>query len=154
MHVQLCTLDKCCEHQRIHLLKRSLQDVHVHLCMCSLFVQRWGNEDGGVQLVYESTCWLAWGVISDRRKDRGVVCVFSIWNADGSVCGCMCVYTHIAHMGYLDVSPGVGVRHLEDTKNPDGLNLGIYIFVYVYTVHMCMYMLGGGMRCWTNCFFL
>ena len=30
----------------------------------------------------------------------------------------------------------------------------IHIFVYVYKVHMCMYMLGGGMRSWTNCFFL
>jgi len=53
-----------------------------------------GNEGGRVQLVYESICCLAWGVISDRRRDRGVVCVFSISNAGGSVCGCMWVYTH------------------------------------------------------------
>jgi len=109
-----------------------------------------GNEDGVVQLVYEGTCCLAWGAIFDRRKDSGVVCVFSIFNASGSVCGCRCVYTHTrthtAHMGYLDMSPGVGMRHLEGLKNPDGLNLGIHIFVYVYKVHMCMYMLGGGMR--------
>jgi len=115
-----------------------------------------GNEDGVVQLVYEGTCCLAWGAIFDRRKDSGVVCVFSIFNASGSVCGCRCVYTHTrthtAHMGYLDMSPGVGMRHLEGLKNPDGLNLGIHIFVYVYKVHMCMYMLGGGMRSWTNCF--
>jgi len=57
-------------------------------------------------------------------------------------------------MEYSDVSPGVGMRHLEGPTNPDGLNLGIYIFVYVYKVHMCMYMLGGGMRSWTDCFFL
>ena len=42
-------------------------------CMCSLFHLTLGNEDGGVQLVYESACCLAWGVIFDRRKDRGVV---------------------------------------------------------------------------------
>jgi len=154
----MCTLDRCCEHQRTHLPTRSLQDVHMRLCMCSLFVQRWGNEDGGVQLVYESICCLAWGVLFERRKDRGVVCAFSISNAGGSVCGCMCVYTH-AHthtiqMGYSHVSPGVGRRHLEGPKNPDGLNLGIFIFVYVYKVHMYMYMLGGGMRSWTDCFFL
>jgi len=136
------------------------------------------------------------GFIFDRRKDRGVVCVFSIFNAGGSVCGCMCVYTHThthtAQMGYLDVSPGVGMRlpaktqktensnlhgseghrpsskstksliqvikaiinHLEGPKKPDGLNVGINIFVYVYKVHMCMYMLRGGMRPWTNSFFL
>ena len=109
-----------------------------------------GNEDGRVQLVYESTCCLAWGVIFDRRKDRGVVCVFSILNAGGSVCGCMCVYTHThthtAQMGYSVVSPGVGMRRPEGLKHPDGLNLGICVFVFVYIVHMCMYILGGGMR--------
>jgi len=127
------------------------------LCMCSLFVQRWGDDDGGVQLFYESTCCLGWGFIFDRRKDRGVVYFFSILNAGGSVCGCMCVYTHThthtAQMGYSHVSTGVGMKHLEDPKNPGGLNLGIYICVYVYKVHMCMYMVGGGMRSWTNCFF-
>jgi len=66
MHLQVlwCTLDGCCQHQPIHLLTRSLQDVHMRLCKCSLFVQRWGNEDGGFQLVYEGTYCLAWGAIS------------------------------------------------------------------------------------------
>ena len=63
--------------------------------MCSLFHLSFGNENGGVQLVYESTCCLAWGVILDRRKDRGVDCVFSTFNAGGSVCGCICdAHTH------------------------------------------------------------
>jgi len=61
------------------------------------------------------------------------------------MCVCVCAYTHThthtAQMGYLDVSPGVGIRHLQGPKNPDGLNLGIHIFVYVYKVHMCIYML-------------
>ena len=121
--------------------------------MCNLIHLALGNEDGRVQLVYESTCCLACDVIFDRRKDRGVVCVFSIFNAGGSVCGCKCVYTHThthtARMGYSDVNQGVEMR----LKNPDGLNLGIHIFVCVYKVHVCMYMLGGGMRSWTNCFF-
>ena len=73
-----------------------------------------------------------------------------------------CVYahthTHTAQMGYSVVSPGVGMRHLEGPKNPDGLNLSIHIFTHVYKVHMYLlctqYMLGGGMRSWTNCFFL
>ena len=38
MHVQVCTLDRCCEHHRTHLLTRSLQDVRVRSCMCSLFI--------------------------------------------------------------------------------------------------------------------
>jgi len=62
-------------------------------------------------------------------------------------------HTHTTQFGYLDVSPGVGLRHLEGPKNPDGLNLRIHIFVYVYKVHMCIHMLRGGMRSWTNCFF-
>ena len=53
---------------------------------------------------------------------------------------CVYAYTHIhaAQMVYLDVSrgPGVGMRHLEGPKNPNGLNLGIHVFVYVYKVHI------------------
>ena len=210
MHVQVCTLDRCWEYQRTHLLHARYREMcicamythvymhmymyiymcmHVYIyiyvcifmriyayvygcvyvcvcmymyiyvcicmclyiciclytaCMCSLFHLTLGNEDGGVQLVYESACCLAWGVFFDRRKDRDVVCVFSIFNVGGSVCGCVCVYTHThTHT----------TQHLEGPKNPDGLNLGIHIFVYVYKVHMCTYILRGGMRSWTNCFF-
>jgi len=70
---------------------------------------------------------------------------------------CVCIrthtHTHNAQMGYSVVSPGVGMRHLEGPKNADGLNLGIHIFVYVYKVHICIFILKGGMRTWTNCFF-
>ena len=66
---------------------------------------------------------------------------FGIFNARGSVRGHMCVYTHThtpaAQMGYSDVSPGVGMRYLEGLKNPDGLNLGIYVFVYGCTRPAC-----------------
>ena len=70
------------------------------------------------------------------------------------VCVSVCIRTH-THTLYKcsDVSPGVGMRHLEGPKNPDGLNLDIHIFVYVHKVHMCIDMLRGGMRSWTNCFF-
>jgi len=161
MHVQVCTLDRCCEHQRTYLLHARYRMricaiyihvymhifmcrcvrmyvsificmyaftcvcvhawmniyvyvyVHVHvyiyicicmcvyiymylyiMCMCSLFHLALGDEDGGVQVVYESACCLAWGTIFDKRKYIGVVCVFSIFNAGGSVCVCECVYTH------------------------------------------------------------
>jgi len=39
----------------------------------------------------------------------------------------------------LDVSPGVGMRHLEGPKNPDGLNLSIHIFVCVHSTHVYIY---------------
>ena len=67
----------------------SLYHVYVRLFDLAL-----GIEDGGVQLVYESACCLVWRAMIDRRKDCVVVCVFSIFNAGGSVCVCECVYTH------------------------------------------------------------
>jgi len=55
------------------------------------------------------------------------------------VCVSMCIRTHTHTLHRCsDVSPGVGMRHLEGPKNPDGLNLDIHIFVYVYKVHMCL----------------
>jgi len=106
--------------------------------MCSVCAQfihsALGNGGGEVQLVCDCTCGLACEVIFDGRKDRCVVRVSVFFNASGSVCWHMCVYTHThtpaAQMGYSDVSPGVGMRYLEGLKNPDGLNLGIYVFVY------------------------
>jgi len=68
-------------------------------------------------------------------------------------CMRVCVSVFACLFMCSDVSPGVGMRHLEGPKNVDGLNLGIHVFVYVYKVHMCIYMLRGGMRSWTNCFF-
>ena len=94
----------------------------------------------------------------DIKKDRGVVCAFSIFNAGGSVYGCMCVYmhtnTHTAQMGYSVVSPGVGMRHLESRKNPDRLERSIYVdrigaqstFVYKYAGLR-------GLMIWANCLF-
>ena len=73
------------------------------------------------------------------------------------MCACVCVYAHThTHCadGVLGCELGVGMRHLEGPNNPDGLNLGIHIFLYVYKVHMCIYVLRGGMRSWANCFFL
>jgi len=110
--------------------------------MCVQFIHSaLGDKGGGVQLVCESTYGLAWGVVFDRRKDRGFVCVSVFFNASGSVCEHVCVYTHThtpaAQMGYSDVSPGVGMRYLEGLKNPDGLNLGIYVFVYGCTRPAC-----------------
>ena len=122
-------------------------------CTCSLFHLALRNGDG----VCESTCCLAWGVILTEGK-IGVLSVSSLFSTRVGVyvgvCVCIRTHTHTVQLVYLDVSPGVGMKHLEGPKNPDGLILGIHIFVYVYKVHMCIYMLRGGMRSWTNRFFL
>ena len=152
MHSDRCSEHHACAgvyvkqvlwHQRTHLRTRLLQGVHMRSCMRSLFIESWAyNEGWGVQLVYEGICCLTWGVILDRRRDRGVVCVFSILNAGGSVSVCMCMYTqthtYTAYMGYSDVSPRVRMRHLEGPKNPDGLNLGIYMYSYMCTKYTCV----------------
>ena len=107
--------------------------------------------------VYVYKLWLcisafvAWcGRLFLAEGKIGVLSVSSLFfDAGESVYGCMRVYMH-THTniapGALDVSPGVGTRHLEGPKNPDELNLGTSVFVHVYKVHMCIYMLGGGMR--------
>ena len=58
----------------------------------------------------------------------------------------VCMYIHLYECMPLHL-------YLEGPKNPDGLNLDIHMFVYVYKVHMIIYMLRGVMRSWTNCFF-
>jgi len=82
----------------IHARYRMCICAHV----CSVFHLALGNKDGD-KLVCKKTCCLVWGIIFNTRKDRGVVCVFSIFKAGGSVCGCMCVYmhthTHTSQMG-------------------------------------------------------
>jgi len=95
-------------------------------------------------------------------KDRGVVCVFSVFkfNAGGSVCGCMCVNTHThTHTHCTDEVPGCEPRGRDET--PGGpkesrwtKSLHIHMIRVCVQVHMCMYLLGGGMRSWTKCFFL
>jgi len=48
---------------------------------------------------------------------------------------CVWVYAHTHTRctdGVLECEPSGRKRPLEGLKNPDGLNLGIYVFVYVY----------------------
>jgi len=113
--------DRCCGHRVCGCVRLTgVANISVHICVharyrvciCAFmyvqFVHSALERGWRVELDYESTCCLAWGIIYDRRRDRDVVCVFSIFNADGSVCGRRCVYTHIhthtTHMGYSDVS--------------------------------------------------
>jgi len=87
--------------------------------------------------------WCGGLLLTERQIEVLSLCL-CIFDVGGSVRGCMCVYTHThtqsAHW-VLDVSRGVGMRHLEDPKNLDGLNLGKYVFIQLYKVHTCIYML-------------
>jgi len=74
----------------------------------------------------------------------GSVSLFFLQGVDEYVL-CVCVYTHAhtMHVGYSDVSPGVGTRHLE---SPEEIQMygsdSIHTYRAVYQVHMYIYMLG------------
>ena len=60
-----------------------------------------------------------------------------------SVCVNAHTHTHCTDgvLGCVNASPGVGMRHLEGPKNPDGLNLGIYVYprICVQSTHVYVY---------------
>ena len=47
--------------------------------------------------------------------------------------------THIQHVGYTDVSPGVRRRRLEGPTKPDGLNRHICVRIWLQSTHVYMY---------------
>ena len=112
--------------------------------MCTLFHLTLGNEDGKIQLVYESACCLAWGVIFVGRKNRGVVCVFSIFNAGGSVCGCMCVCIRTRTQYYTDGVLGCEPRSRDEIPGGPEESRStkfrhIYIRICVQSTHVYIY---------------
>jgi len=106
------------------------------------------------------TLWralVAWrgGLFSIEGETETLSFVFSIFDAArvGVYVGVhMHTHTHTAHE-VLNLSSGVGTRHLEGPKNLDGLNFAKHTFIYVYKVHVCMYVLGGGMKSGLAAFF-
>jgi len=120
---------------------QSLQGVHMRSCMRSLFIRVGGRGcRGSASLCRVLVAWRR-GLFLTEGETGVLPCVFSIFDAGERVCVCVNLYTHThthtAH-GVLDVSPVVGTRHLEGPKNPDGLNLGIYVFVNVYKVNLSL----------------
>ena len=84
-----------------------------------------------------------------------VLSVSSLSLTRACVSVCIRTHTHTAQMGCSDVSPGVGMRHLEGPKNPDRLKRSIHVdrigvhttFVYIYAVLRVLMI-------WANCFFV
>ena len=121
---------------------------HYRVCTCARmfavcsFTLR--DEDGGVQLGHAGHLSLGVEGYFNRSRDRSVVLCLSILDAGACVRGCMCVYTHtLAHTAHrvLDVSPGVGTRHLKGPKNPDRLNLAkMYSYLcIIQSTHVYIY---------------
>ena len=83
--MQVCTLNRCCEHQRTHLRTRSLQDVHMRSCMCSLFIQRWGTRVGGYSESMRVLVDLRGGLFL-TEGETGVVSEYSLFFSRGWEC--------------------------------------------------------------------
>jgi len=129
LHTVFDTSLHICEHTRCRVCKCAR--------VCAACPLLFGDESVRVQLVYSGHLLLGVGCCFDRGRDRGVVCVFSILIGVAVYVGvCICIRTHTRTLdvGYLEV----GTRHLEGLSNPNGLNLGIYAFVYVYEIRMCI----------------
>jgi len=136
---------------------RLLQSVHVRSCMRSVFIsfgpRGWKGSASHTDHIQGTCCWCGtllfpWGMIE-------ILFVFILFlDARGSVCGCICMYTHIhthCTWGTLTWAQGRD-KTLEGPEESRWTDLGIYVFVWMYKVHMCIYMLRGGIRSWTNCF--
>jgi len=110
--------------------------------------------------------WRGGLFLTKGKVGSGVVCVFFIFNAGGIVqCVYVGVYAH-THTHCTDSVLGCQPRSWDET--PGGpeesrwtQSWHTYIRICVQSTHMCtkhtcvcMYMLGGGMTSWTNCFFL
>jgi len=139
----------------LHIWKHTLLRSCTCARVCALCSFTLGDECGEVQLVYTGHLLMAWGFLLYTLGNVEGLSVFPFFLTGVE---CMWVYawiyagthTHTLQVGYSEsnVSPGVGTRHLEGPKNPDGLNVGISVFVYVYKVHLCLYLLRGRMRSW------
>jgi len=88
-------------------------------CMCSLFHLALGNEDGFNQSMRALVAWRGGLILTEGKI--GVLSVSSLFltrvGVYVGVCVCIRTHTHTAQMVYLDMSPGVGMRHLEGPEN-------------------------------------
>ena len=156
MHVQVRTLDRCCEHQRTHLLHaRYRMCIYTHVCAVC-FIQHWGIRiEGFNQSIKELVAWHGGLFLTEGKI--GVLSASSLFlkwvGVYEGVCVCIRARTHTLHRWGTRCEPRSRDETPGGPENPDGLNLGIHIFVYVYKVHMCICILRGGMRSWTNCCF-
>ena len=104
VHVQECTLRHMSVNINVNVCEYTLRSVYKCAGVCALCWLAFEDECRGFQLVYAEQLLLAWRAIFDRRRDRGVVCIFSI--CDGGLecmCVCVCVFgvlcthTHTAY---------------------------------------------------------
>jgi len=121
-------------HQCTYLQTHHSQKAHMRSCMRNLFISVGGRGWGGLTILYRALV-AGVGAYFQYEENRVVV-----WDFFDFLTGvgvyvskrvCICTHTHTLHVGHSNVSPVLGMRHLESPKNPDGLNLRTHISVYV-----------------------
>jgi len=144
MHVQVCTLDGCCEHQRTHLLTRLQQDVHMRLCMCSLAVcsfsvggtRMWGFKRSMKALV----AWHGGLFLTEGRIRVWSVSSLFLTRAGVYVGVCVCIRTHT----HTHCTDGVlGCEPRSQDKTPGGTEesrntKSRHIYSYMCTKYTCV----------------
>ena len=115
MHVQMCTLDRCCEHQRTHLL-----DARHRMYICYRY-----------RYIYIHICAYAYIYI--------YICVYVHIYAYAYVyvsmyiCMCMCMYMYI----YMYVRDNVVYWKTKGKINNDLQCMCVYIYISLYIACMC-----------------
>ena len=69
--MQLCTLNRC-RYISVRICYKLATGCEYALMYMQFVHSALENEGRGAQLVCEGTCFLAWGFVYDRRRDRGV----------------------------------------------------------------------------------
>jgi len=110
----------------VYIFANILSSGCAHALVYAQFVHyRWRMRVGGFSWSMQGTCCWGGGSFLTRGKIE-VLSIFSLFSTGVGVfvgvCVCIRTHTHTLHVGYSDVSPGVGTRLLESPKNPVGLN--------------------------------
>ena len=130
----------------VHMCKHTPRRVctYAHVCaVCSLALR---DESGRFQPVYAGHFLLVWGVIFDKRKDRGVVCIFLYFltGVGMYVDVRVCVYAHM-HTHYTWSTRMWAQGSGRDTWRAWRIQMDYiltYMFSYMCTKYTCVYMLG------------
>ena len=83
--------------------------------------------------VYITIVVCSWIVFSSQHRNYlSNCCTVSVFFWCSSICLCVHIrtHTHTILVGYSDVSPGVGTRHLKSPESPVGLNLRTCLYRY------------------------
>ena len=150
VHTQVCMLHRCFKPLRTH----SLQGVHMCSCIRIFFIS---VEGPGWGLESWPSLWRAlvarhWGLFLIEGEIEVLfvtMCLLyhqSFWRRWECMWVYVCAYAHINTQCTWGIWMWPQRSGRDTSRAPDGLNLRMYVFVCVYQVHICIYMIGDGMR--------